>query len=32
MKSFWKDIKKNYDTRLPLAPMVDKCIGEKDIL
>ena len=31
MTSFWKDIKKNYDTRLPLAPMVDKCIGEKDI-
>ena len=22
---------KNYDTRLPLAPMVDKCIGEKDV-
>ena len=31
MTSFWKDIKKNYDTRLPPAPMVDKCIGEKDI-
>ena len=21
----------NYDTRFPHAPMVDKCIGEKDI-
>ena len=31
MTLFWKDIKKNYDTRLPLAPMVDKCIDEKDI-
>ena len=31
MTSFWKGIKKNYDTRLPLAPMVDKCIDEKDI-
>ena len=31
MTSFWKDINNNYDTRLPLAPMVDKCIGGKDI-
>ena len=31
MTLFWKDIKNNYDTRLPLAPMVDKCIGEKDV-
>ena len=31
MTPFWKDIKRNYDTKLPLAPMVDKCIGEKDI-
>ena len=31
MTPFCKDIKKNYDTRLPLAPMVDKCIREKDV-
>ena len=31
MTSFWKDIKKDYDTSLPLALMVDKCLGEKDI-
>ena len=31
MTSFWKVIKNKYDTRLPLAPMVDKCIDEKDI-
>ena len=31
MTSFWKDIKNNYNTRFPLAPMVDNCIGEKDI-
>ena len=31
MTSFWKGIKKNNNSRVPLAPMIDKCIGEKDI-
>ena len=31
MTSFWKGIKKNNNSRVPLLPMIDKCIGEKDI-
>ena len=31
MTFFWKGIKKNYNSRVPLAPMIDKCIVEKDI-
>ena len=31
MTSFWKGIKKNYNSRVSLAPMIDNCIGEKDI-
>ena len=33
MTSFWKGIKKNsyYNSRVPLAPMIDKCDREKDI-
>ena len=31
MTSFWKGIKKNNNSRVPLASMIDKCIGEKDI-
>ena len=31
MTSVWKGIKKNYNSRVPLAPMIDNCIGEKDI-
>ena len=31
MTSFWIGIKKNNNSRVPLAPMIDKCIGEKDI-
>ena len=31
MTSFWKGFKKNNNSRVPLAPMIDKCIGEKDI-
>ena len=31
MTSFWKGIKKDNNTRIPLAPMVDNCIGEKEI-
>ena len=31
MTSFWKGIKKDNNTRVPLAPMVDNCIGDKKI-
>ena len=31
MTSFWKGIKKDNNTRVPLAPMVDNCIGDKEI-
>ena len=31
MTSFWKGIKHNNNSKVPLAPMIDKCIGEKDI-
>ena len=31
MASFWKGIKKDNNTRVPLAPMVDNCIGDKEI-
>ena len=31
MTSFWKGIKKDNNTRIPLAPMVDNCIGDKEI-
>ena len=31
MTSFWKGIKKDKNTRVPLAPMVDNCIGDKEI-
>ena len=31
MTSFWKDVKKDNNTRVPLAPMVDNCIGDKEI-
>ena len=30
MTSFWKGIKKDNNTRIPLAPMVDNCIGDKE--
>ena len=30
MTSFWKGIKKD-NTKVPLAPMVDSCIGDKEI-
>ena len=29
MKSFWKDIKKNYDTRLPLHPWLINVLVRK---
>ena len=31
MTSFWKGIKKDTNTRVPLAPMVDNCVGDKEI-
>ena len=31
MTSFWKGIKKDNNTRVPLAPMVDNCIGDKEV-
>ena len=31
MTSFWKGIKKNYNSKVPLAPMINNCVGEKDI-
>ena len=31
MTLFWKGIKKDNNTRIPLAPMVDNCIGDKEI-
>ena len=31
MTSFWKGIKKDNNTRVPLAPMVNYCIGDKEI-
>ena len=31
MTSFWKGIKKDNNTKIPLAPMVDNCIGDKEI-
>ena len=31
MTSFWKDIKNNYNSKVPLAPMINNCDGEKDI-
>ena len=31
MTSFWKGIKKNYNSRVLLAPMINNCIGENDI-
>ena len=31
MTLIWKGNKENYNSRVPLAPMIDKCIGEKDI-
>ena len=31
MTSFWKGIKRDNNTRVPLAPMVDNCIGDKEI-
>ena len=30
MTSFWKGIKRDNNTRVPLAPMVDNCIGDKE--
>ena len=31
MTSFWKGIKKNYSSKVPLAPIINNCVGEKDI-
>ena len=31
MTSFWKGIEKNSNARVPLAPMIDNCIGDKEI-
>ena len=31
MTSFWKGIKKDSNARVPLAPMIDNCIGDKEI-
>ena len=31
MTSFWKGIKKNYNSKVSLAPMINNCVGEKDI-
>ena len=31
MTSFWKGIKKSFNSRVPLVPMIDKCIVQKDI-
>ena len=31
MTSFWKDIKKHNNTIVPLAPMVDNCVEDKEI-
>ena len=31
MTSFWKGIKKDINARVPLAPMIDNCIGDKKI-
>ena len=31
MTSFWKGIKKNYYSKVPLAPMINNCVYEKDI-
>ena len=31
MTLFWKGIKKNYNSKVPLAPMINNCVGEKDI-
>ena len=31
MTSFWKDIQKDSNARVPLEPMIDKCIGDKEI-
>ena len=31
MTSFWKGIKKNYNSKIPLAPMISNCVGEKDV-
>ena len=28
MTSFWKGIKKNYNSKVPLAPMINNCVGE----
>ena len=31
MTSFWKGIKKESSARVPLAPMINNCIGDKEI-
>ena len=31
MHSFWKGIKKDNNIGVPLAPIVDNCIGDKEI-
>ena len=31
MTSFWKGIKKDSNARVPFAPMIDNCIGDKEI-
>ena len=31
MALFWKGIKKDSKARVPLAPMIDNCIGDKEI-
>ena len=31
MTSLWKGVKKDNNTGVPLAPMVDHCIGDKEI-
>ena len=31
MTLFWKGIKKDSNARVPLAPMIDNCIGDKEI-
>ena len=31
MTLFWKGIKKDSDARVPLVPMIDNCIGDKEI-
>ena len=31
MTSFWKGIKNDNNTRVPIAPMIDNCISDKEI-